>query len=145
MRARSQIALSVAAVLAWLAGPLAASAQTGQASTPPPASPPAAMTLSMDDAVRLAIEHNQSLRALRLTIDESKADETTAALKPNPSLSLGADGFTLFSPQHMNWGFLNNGVTYSAGLNYNFERGGKRLKRLTVAQDTTDVTARGVE
>ncbi len=102
------------------------------------------MTLTMDDTVRLALERNQTLRALRLTIDESKADEITAALKPNPTLSLGSDGFTIFSPKQMDWSFLGNSVTYSAGLDYTFERGGKRDKRIVVAADTTDQTAKTV-
>jgi len=100
--------------------------------------------VSMSDAVRLAIERNQTLSALRLTIDESKADEITAALKPNPSFSLGADGLTPFSPRQMNLHFLDNSLTYSSSLDYTFERGGKRLKRTTVAEDTTAVTAKNV-
>ena len=98
----------------------------------------------MDDAVRLTLERNQTLRGQRLTIDEAKADETTAALKPNPGLSFGADGFTLFSPRQMTWDFLANDVSYSSSLSYTFERGGKREKRTTVAEDTTDVTRKNV-
>jgi outer membrane protein, heavy metal efflux system len=105
--------------------------------------PPAAR-VTMNDAVRLTLEHNQTLRAQRLTIDQSKADEITAGLKPNPSLSLGADGFTPFSPSHLNLDFLRNTVSYTSALSYTFERGGKRDKRLSVAQLTTDVTAKNV-
>ena len=43
----------------------------------------------MDDAVRLTIDRNQTLRGQRLTIDASIADQTTAALKPN--LAFGFD------------------------------------------------------
>jgi outer membrane protein, heavy metal efflux system len=105
--------------------------------------PPVAR-VTMSDAVRLAVERNQSLRAQRLTIDQSKADETTAALKPNPSIALEADGFTPFSPRQVNFDFLHNAVTYSSSLGYLFERGGKRLKRTTVAEDTTAVTRHNV-
>ena len=44
-----------------------------------------ARSLSADDGRRgaLALDRNQALRAQRLTIDASKADEITAALKPN--------------------------------------------------------------
>ena len=70
--------------------------------------PPPVTRVSMDDAVRLTIERNQTLRGQRLTIDASIADQTTAALKPNPSLSFGADGFTPFSPRQMTWDFLDN-------------------------------------
>jgi len=101
--------------------------------------------VSMTDAVRLTLDRNQALRAQRLTIDESKADETTAALKPNPGLSVGADGFTPFSPRQITADFLRNSASYTSSLSYLFERGGKRLKRTTVAEDTTEVTRRNVD
>ena len=98
----------------------------------------------MDDAVRLALERNQSLMAQRLTVDAAKADEVTAALKPNPGLSLGADGFTPFSPSQITPDFLKNDVSYSGSLDYLFERGGKRGKRILTAQDATDIASRTV-
>ena len=100
--------------------------------------------VTMNDAVRLTVERNQTLRAQRLAIDESQADETTAALKPNPGFSFGADGFTPFSPRQINFDFLRNTVSYSSSLSYTFERGGKRDKRTSVAVDTTDVTRKNV-
>jgi cobalt-zinc-cadmium efflux system outer membrane protein len=42
------------------------------------------------------------------------------------------------------WDFLGNEVSYSTSLSYTFERGGKRAKRTTVAEDTTDVTRKNV-
>ena len=100
--------------------------------------------VSMNDAVRLTLERNQTLRGQRLTIDESKADETTAALKPNLGFSFDATGFPFFSPRQINSDFLRNGVSYNTSLSYTFERGGKREKRTTVAEDTTEVTRRNV-
>ena len=100
--------------------------------------------VSMEEAVRLALQRNQSLTAQRLTIDAAKADEITAALKPNPGLSLGADGFTPFSPSRLTPDFLKNDVSYSSSLSYLFERGGKRAKRMLTAQDATAVAARTV-
>src|SRR3954452_5642063 len=100
--------------------------------------------VSMNDAVRLALERNQTLLGQRLTIDESKADETTAALKPNPGFSFDAAGFNLFSPRSINSNFLRNDASYNTSLSYTFERGGKRQKRTTVAEDTTEVTRRSV-
>lgn len=119
---------------------LAALSSTAAAQAPLPPS----ARVTMTDAVRLTLEHNQTLRAQRLTIDESKADEITAGLKPNPSLSLGAEGLTPFSPRQVNLDFLRSAVSYSSGLSYTFERGGKRDKRISVAQLTTDVTAKNV-
>src|SRR4051812_7295889 len=106
--------------------------------------PPPVAHVSMDDAVRLTIDRNQTLRGQRLTIDASIADQTTAALKPNPNLAFGADGFTPFSPRQVTWDFLGSEVSYSTSLSYTFERGGKRAKRTTVAEDTTDVTRKNV-
>ena len=98
----------------------------------------------MNDAVRLTLERNQTLRGQRLTIDESKADETTAALKPNLGFEFDTTGYTLFSPRQINSNFLRNDVSYNTSLSYTFERGGKRQKRTTVAEDTTEVTRRNV-
>lgn len=109
-----------------------ASAQT------PPASPPSVITI--DDAVRIALNYNQSLRAQRLGVDQNRAEEITAALKPNPTFSALADTIPLFSPQTIR---LNTQV-YSASLSYTYERGGKREKRLSVAKDNTDVSAKTV-
>lgn len=123
-----------ARVLALMALPSLAAAQSG---------PPLAR-VSMDDAVRLALQRNQSLMAQRLTIEAAKADEVTAALKPNPGLSLGADGFTPFSPSQLTPAFLKDDVSYSGSLDYLFERGGKRGMRILTAQDATSVASRTV-
>jgi cobalt-zinc-cadmium efflux system outer membrane protein len=137
--AQATLGRRVRAIFVALLVPLTLHAQGG--SGPPP---PQITTLSMADAVRLAIERNQALRAQRLTIDESKADEITAALKPNLNLSFSTAGLSVFSPTQFTFSTANSLVTYSAGLAYTFERGGKRKKRTTVAEDTTDVTTKGV-
>lgn len=108
------------------------------AQTPQAASPPALIT--MDDAVRIALAYNQSLRAQRLNIDQNKAEEITAALKPNPTLSALVDTIPLFSPQTIRF----NTQIYAESLSYTYERGGKRERRLSVAQDNTDVSSKTV-
>src|SRR5580700_9417776 len=110
-----------------------AGAQIPQASSLP-------KVISMDDAVRIALAYNQSLRAQRLNIDQNRAEEITAALKPNPTFSTLVDTIPLFSPQTIRF----NTQIYSEGLSYTYERGGKREKRLTVAKDNTDVSAKTV-
>jgi cobalt-zinc-cadmium efflux system outer membrane protein len=110
-----------------------AAAQTGQASNPP-------SSITMDDAVRIALSYNQSLRAQRLNIDQNKAQEITAALKPNPTFSALVDTIPLFSPQMIR----PNTQVYSSSLSYTYERGGKREKRLSVAKDNTDVSTQTV-
>jgi outer membrane protein, heavy metal efflux system len=123
-----------------LAAPAAAAAQTA-APPAPPAAP--AARVSMADAVRLALEHNHQMRAQRLNVDISKADEITAALKPNPVLTSTNENFPLFAPSQLfnTDNFLNN-QNFVESLTYTFERGGKRRNRTIVAQDTTDVAAR---
>jgi outer membrane protein, heavy metal efflux system len=96
--------------------------------------------ISKDDAVRIALAYNQSLRANRLNIDQNKANEITASLKPNPSISVGADAFPVFAPQTIRF----NTQIYSAGISYTVEKGGKREKRVVVAKDNTLVSAQNV-
>ena len=45
---------------------------------------PASITL--DEAIQMALQHNHNLLAARTTIQQSDAEETTANLRPNPSL-----------------------------------------------------------
>ncbi len=104
MRASMLVGRFVGAAL--LSVSATASAQTaGGGGQPLPAS-----RVSMDDAVRLALERNHQLRAQRLNVDISKADEITAALKPNPLLTSTNENFPVFSPSQLisSDNFLNN-------------------------------------
>ena len=96
--------------------------------------------ISMEDAVRLALQYNQALRAQRLSVDQSKAGEITAALKPNPTLTNLVDTIPIFSPQTIR----GSTQIYSESLSYTVERGGKREKRTVVAKDGTDVAVKTV-
>src|SRR5208337_4132797 len=77
-----------------------------QSAAPTPAnSPPQASTaqsaparIALDDAIRLALQHNHALQALRSTIQQSLAEETTANLRPNPTLGLDAQFLPSSSP-----------------------------------------------
>jgi cobalt-zinc-cadmium efflux system outer membrane protein len=102
--------------------------------------PVAARMISMDDAVRIALANNQSLRAQRLGVDQNRAQEITAALKPNPTFSTLVDTIPIFSPQLIRF----NTEIYSESLSYTYERGGKRERRLSVARDNTSVTNKTV-
>ena len=97
-------------------------------------------SISKDDAVRIALAYNQALRAQRLNVDESKADEITALLKPNPTFSTLVDTLPIFSPGSIRW----NTQVYAESLSYTVERGGKRKKRGAVAKDGTDVAGQDV-
>src|ERR1700683_3543015 len=91
----------VSIALAFLAMLATVVSAQGQATPPAAAGSP----LSLDDAVRLAVAHNQALLAQRLGIDISKADEITAGLKPNPNLALGFDGVPV-APSQVNGTFF---------------------------------------
>ena len=80
---------------------------------------------------------NPSLRAGQIGIDESKASETTAYLRPNPNLALLADQIDPFpgGPDHGAFAF----VLPSATLTYLHERQHKRELRLDSAKQATGI------
>lgn len=80
---------------------------------------------------------NPTLLAGRLNIDELKAEEITAHLRPNPSLTLSADG-TQITPSNGVWKPLS-GTFISPGVSYLFERRNKRGLRLESAQQGTAI------
>jgi cobalt-zinc-cadmium efflux system outer membrane protein len=109
-------------------------ASPARAQTTPPVT-----RLSLAEAVNMAVARNQALQAQRAAVEAARADEITAGLKPNLSVSFNADGFTPFSPRQINWDFLKNDTSYSTSASYLFERGGKRQNRIAVAKSATDV------
>ena len=138
MRAWSSIGRCVGVVLVSAMGMPAAAVAQAAAGAPAPLA-----RIAMADAVRLALERNHQLRAQRLNTDLSKADEITAALKPNPVLTSTNENFPLFSPGDLfsRDNFVNN-QNFVESVSYLFERGGKREKRTQVARDTTDVASK---
>jgi outer membrane protein, heavy metal efflux system len=86
-------------------------------------------------------QNNPTLLAGKLGIDESKAQEITAYLRPNPSLSLTADQVNPFSggPPHSTFGSLLTVATAS----YLHERQHKRELRLESAQKATGIAVSG--
>ncbi len=82
---------------------------------------------------------NPTLRASRIGIDEAKAQEITAYLRPNPNATLAGDQFEpfVFNPVSRP---LSQLLT-TASLSYLHERRNKRELRLESAQNTTAITA----
>src|SRR5579871_6212043 len=80
---------------------------------------------------------NPSLRAGLIGIDESKASETTAYLRPNPNLSLLADQIDPFpgGPSHGAFAYW----LPSATVTYLHERAHKRELRLESAKEATGI------
>jgi outer membrane protein, heavy metal efflux system len=87
-------------------------------------------TLTFDEAVDLALTNSPALKAARMQIDQNRAQETTAALHPNP----------VFTPSLFSFDNFNLTQQYDIGIGYLFERGGKRQRRLQAARDQTEVT-----
>jgi cobalt-zinc-cadmium efflux system outer membrane protein len=84
---------------------------------------------------------NPSLQAGRIGIDESRANQTTAFLRPNPNLGLTADQVNPFpgGPPHSTFGALLS----VASVSYLYERQHKRELRLESAKDATKITVSG--
>jgi outer membrane protein, heavy metal efflux system len=80
---------------------------------------------------------NPTLRAGKLNIDESRAAEITAYLRPNPDLSITADGFQI-SKNGGVWRPLS-GVVETPGISYLHEREHKRELRRDQAKESTAV------
>lgn len=123
--------LSVAIfLLGWTAGSTAANAQQ--------ASPVSRIDLEL--AIQLAINHNHGLKAAENTIQQSEAEEITAAIRPNPVFTYDDLYIPLFSPSQLNGTTLDNITEFDLGFTYTFERGHKRQARINAAKDTTAVT-----
>jgi cobalt-zinc-cadmium efflux system outer membrane protein len=80
---------------------------------------------------------NPTLRAGKLNIDESRAAEITAYLRPNPDFSITADGFQI-SRNGGVWRPLS-GVVETPGISYLHEREHKRELRRDQAKESTAV------
>jgi outer membrane protein, heavy metal efflux system len=121
------------------------SAQSGQ-SAPPTAAPtptrdrPAATQITLEQAITLALANSPSIKAARTQIQQSQAQEITANLRPNPTLSWDSQFIPVFSGD-FSTDTLNNLQQFDIGLGYLFERGHKRQNRLQAARDATAVTA----
>ncbi|HLK03358.1 MAG TPA: TolC family protein [Candidatus Acidoferrum sp.] len=117
-----------------------------QAAQKPPAAPPVPVTpatapahITLEEAIRLALQHNHALQAVRSTILISQADEITANLRPNPTINWDSQFFPLFHPDQFNSDYLENQAQFDLGIGYLFERGKKRQHRLQAARDQTAV------
>jgi len=86
-------------------------------------------------------QNNPTLLAGKLGIDESKAQEITAYLRPNPNFTLSTDG-TQIAPYRGIWQPLT-GTQFSPNLSYLHERQHKRELRLESAQKATGITVSG--
>jgi cobalt-zinc-cadmium efflux system outer membrane protein len=100
--------------------------------------PPTRITL--EQAIQFAFQHNHALEAARSTIVQNQAQEITANLRPNPTISWDTQFLPLFNLNQFTLNYINNSAQFDVGIGYTFERGQKRLRRLEAAQDQTTVT-----
>jgi len=80
---------------------------------------------------------NPTLRAGQIGVDESRAQEITAFLRPNPNLAVSVDGIQI-TPSQGVWRPLA-GMTESPNISYLHERRHKRELRLESAQGATKI------
>ena len=111
---------------------VAASLAFGQAQGP--------VRITLDEAIHMAMRHNHNLLAARTTIQQNQAEETTANLRPNPTLFGDWEYLPFFSPSNQNSAYYQNSTEGDIGLSYLLERGKKRQHRLQAAKDVTAQT-----
>jgi len=90
--------------------------------------------ITLSDAVSIFLKQNFQLIAARYDIDTAEAEKLTARLRPNPDISVGFSGL----PLNLSGNLLAE-QQYSYSIAQTFELGGKRTKRIDVANANTDV------
>jgi len=131
--------LVLAPSLSGMAGAQTTPAAPSAASAPQPASAPGPV-IDLEQAIRLALAHNPTLQSARSQILQSRAQEVTAAIRPNPVLTWDALFIPLFSPHSLTATTLNTVSEFDLALSDTIERGHKRQRRVTAARDQTRVT-----
>ena len=94
----------------------------------------AARIITINDAVEIFLRQNFQLIAARYDIDTAEAEKLTARLRPNPEISIGFSGL----PLNLSGNLLTE-QQYSYSIAQTFELGGKRSKRIDVANANSDV------
>jgi outer membrane protein, heavy metal efflux system len=97
-------------------------------------------TVSLDQAIDMALAHNHAIKAQRTLVLQNEAQEITANLRPNPTLGFDSQFIPIFSPGDFSADNLNVTQQFDIGIGYLFERGHKRQARLQAARDATAVT-----
>src|SRR5258707_10475300 len=108
---------------------------TAASMTAQQAQPQAAQTWTWEKVKDRFEQNNPTLLADKVSIDESKAQEITAVLRPNPTFTLSADG-TPIAPRKGVWRPFA-GTFESPSISYLHERQHKRELRLDSAKKGT--------
>ena len=91
--------------------------------------------LSWEQIKARFLMQNPSVLAGQINIEESKANEITAGLRPNPQFNLSQDGLQL-TPSAGVWRPLT-GIVFTPGVSQLIERQNKREKRVDSARLAT--------
>src|SRR5207237_7385869 len=78
--------------------------------------------ISVDEALQLALRQSPTVRAQQAALASTKAGETTAALRPNPSMNFLAEQFKPGASQQ--------DTQYTVNVGQPLELGGKRGRRI---------------
>jgi cobalt-zinc-cadmium efflux system outer membrane protein len=100
---------------------------------------PAQQSLTWEQVKGRFESANPALKADALNVDETRAAETTAFLRPNPQFTFATDG-TQIAPNNGVWQPLS-GTQYQSTLSYLHERDRKRELRQESAEDATRIAA----
>src|SRR6202167_152728 len=84
-------------------------------------------SVTLDEAIQMALQHNHNMLALITTIQQSQAEEITQNLRPNPTLFADWEYLPLGSPSQQNPNlypglstkdYLSNNTEADIGLSY---------------------------
>ncbi len=93
--------------------------------------------VTIEQAVQEAVDHNLSLLAERYNLSIADARIITAKLRPNPVLSAAVDYIDF--QNHFNNDNQGGPTEYNIRTDFVLERGGKRERRIEVAQTAREV------
>ena len=93
--------------------------------------------VSVDEALQLALRQSPTVRAQQAALASTKAGETTAALRPNPSMNFLAEQFKPGGSQQ--------DTQYTVNVGQPLELGGKRGRRIDSARAATQVASYQLE
>src|SRR5215510_14299942 len=115
----------------------------GQSLTPPPSRLSVTSSqvdvprqLTLEAAEQLLVQYNLTVVAARYGVDSARAQRLIAAVRPNPTLTLGAEAFDLGAPVRSLFSTSPTASNrlYTVRIDQVFERGNKRALRTAAAE-----------
>jgi len=92
--------------------------------------------LTLEAAEQLLVQYNLTVVAARYGVDNARAQRLIASVRPNPTLTLGAEAFDLSAPGKNLFSNSDSAANrvYTARIDQVFERGNKRSLRTEAAE-----------